>query len=116
MLPVYTCHFPSGISANQHLHFAQTIKYEYFGKYKHGLSIPPEFPISRVAVPITLHLTPTDSLINLEYTIETASKFQNLFYVQIINETLFNHMDFAWGIHTNSLVYSKILKLFDKYQ
>ncbi|XP_055317675.1 lipase 1-like [Sitodiplosis mosellana] len=116
MLPVHVCHFPSGISANQHLHFTQTILYEYFGKYKHGSNVPPEFPISRITAPISFHLTTSDSLINVEYTTGMASKFQNVVDVQVINESAFNHIDYLWGIHAKSLVYSKILKIFEKFQ
>lgn len=116
MLPIFLCHYPSGISINQYLHFMQTVAYEYFGKYKHDSRIPSDFPISRITTPISLHLTNFDGLINTDYTIETASKFQNLIYVQVINDTIFNHIDFSWGINANALVYSKILAIFNRYQ
>lgn len=82
-----------------------------------GLKIPPDFQLSRVTVPLSLHYSTEDILADATDAKRLIPKLKNAkVYVQEINDRKFNHIDFVWGMHSASLIYSKILKFFDKYQ
>lgn len=47
---------------------------------------------------------------------EMASNFPNVIDIQVINDPVFNHLDFALGKDAYSIVYLKILKIFENFQ
>ena len=117
MFPSYVCHYPSGASYNQFIHYAQQIKYGHFGRYmKSASEKPTDFPLSRITAPISIHFSASDRLISVQDIEKLTSKMKNVAYVQYINETRFNHVDYYLDTRIHSIVYSKILKFFQSYQ
>lgn len=116
MLPAFVCHAPSGASFKQLIHYGQEIEYGFFGKYKFGSKIPDDFPLDRITTPMSVHYSTADILANARDARKLISKLRNKeLYAQEIH-AMFNHIDFVWGINSAELIYSRILKFFDKYQ
>lgn len=87
----------------------------YFGKYSDGVkSQHKDFDLSKITAPISIHYSSFDRLADALDVEKLIPKLKSVVFVQRINE-LFNHMDFVWGKHTASLVYSKILQIFQTY-
>lgn len=117
MFPSYICHYPAGASANQFLHYAQEIEHGHFGRYMNsGSRTPSDFPLSRITAPVSLHFSSTDRLISVKDIKKLTSKMKNVVYVQYINQTRFNHADYYLDTRIYSIVYSKVLKVFQDYQ
>ncbi|XP_055295721.1 lipase 3-like [Sitodiplosis mosellana] len=115
MLPVLMCRSISGGSANQYLHYLQEYNYGYFGKYKRGFKVPPDFDLSRINTPISLHYSTADTLATATDVQKLIPKLQkNIVRIQVINEKL-NHIDFVWGVNSASLIYSEIIKVFQRF-
>lgn len=116
MLPIFTCHALSGSSVKQFKHYEQESKFGFFGKYMENQSIPHDFALSRISIPLTVHYSAYDTLGDPIDVQKTISKFaKNVIYEQYLNDFQFNHIDFNVGMNTAALVYSKILNHFEKY-
>lgn len=117
MLLAFICHVPSGSSIKQLLHYGQEIRSGSFAKYTKSFRRPSDFQLSKITTPLTLHYSTADKLADATDVTRLISKLKNsMVYVQPIDEPKFNHIDFVWGIKSASLIYSKILKYFEKYQ
>lgn len=117
MVPIYLCHNPSGSSLKQLAHYYQSIEFGSFAKYKIGKEIPPDFDLSRITVPIGLHMSQSDTLTKVSDGLTLVPKLnRSEVFVHIINGTKFNHLDFAIGMNSASLVYSKIMKFFEQHE
>lgn len=115
MVPAFLCHAPSGASSDQLLHYGTEIRYGYFGERKLGSDIPSDFDLAQITVPISLHFSPNDALTNPIDVHRLIPQLDSLAFVQEINETKFNHMDFVYGKNTAKIVYSLILDFFNKH-
>lgn len=81
----------------------------------HDSQIPPDFDLSQITVPISLHFSPVDRFTNPADIDRLIPLLNNsLVFTQTVHE--FNHVDFVNGIHAASLVYSEILRIFDEHQ
>lgn len=108
------CHEMSGSSIKSFLHYADQIEHKYFGKYMTSEKVPPDFRLSKISVPITVHYSTADKLSTKRDALATISKLKKSdVYVQGVSEL--NHADFVMNENAPSLVYSTILKLFRKY-
>lgn len=117
MLPTYLCHWPSGCSFNQIIHYGSEVKYDYYGRYMKDSNVPPDFDLSQIHVPISLHYSPNDKLANSADVEKLVSKLNNsLAHVQFVNQTEFNNVDFMWGNDASKLIYSDILAFFRNHQ
>lgn len=109
------CHTPSGASINQVMHYAQEIRFGFFGRYMVGNEIPADFDLSRITSPISLHFSPIDSFTSAIDVDKLTQKLKNsVVLVQQVNE--FNHVDFITGINAATIVYPEILKFFNNYE
>lgn len=145
MFGTYTCHTPAGLipfisifllsklrfgvkiiyfyffaggSARQFVHYFDQKDYDYFGLQKTGTTVPSDFPLHQITVPISVHYSATDHLTDptdVERLIPKLCGSRDLF-VQKLNTSAFNHIDFVWGIHAAEVVYTKILNFFAKHQ
>lgn len=77
--------------------------------------VPPDFQLSRIEIPLTVHYTTHDTIATAENSRKTISKLKNVVYVQSISAIEFNHLDFQLSVNAAPLVFSKILKYFEKY-
>lgn len=64
MQPVYGCHLPSGCSLKQVLHFGQQVNWWHFGKYMTNLTVPCDYDLSKIRVPVSLHYSTVDKFTN----------------------------------------------------
>lgn len=99
----------------QVLHYGQEIRFGFFGKYKIGLRRPPDFPLSRITAPISLHYSTADKLADATDVEILIPKLNSVIFIQRIDDK-FNHIDFVWSMYSASLIYSKILDIFQRYQ
>lgn len=114
MMPALSCHISSGASAKEIIHFGQEIKHGFFGKFMKGSRVPPDFELEEISTPMTLHYSTTDRFTNQDDVDKLVSKLKHtLVKVQEIDEKAFNHMDFVWGMHSATKIYSKIIDFFD---
>lgn len=117
MVPALLCHIPSGSSTNQFLHYLQLAKYGHFGPYLKGTDIPHDFPLHLITAPLSIHYSTSDTLADPDDVERLLPKLTGSIdlFTQKITE-LFNHVDFAWGIHANKIVYKRILDFFKKHE
>lgn len=80
-----------------------------------GPKISPDFNLSQITAPISVHYATTDPFGNPVDSVKLIKKLKNVVFVQRIDIHLFSHIDFIWGMNAASLVYSNILKVFQKY-
>ncbi|XP_055322513.1 lipase 3-like [Sitodiplosis mosellana] len=114
MIP-FLCKVPSGASTMQIIHFGQLVNYGFFGKYMDSSDIPADFDLSRINVPISLHYSPIDKFTNPTDVNRLITKLDHT--VQFVQRVdTHGHMDFVWGKYAVTVVYSKILEFFAKYQ
>lgn len=116
MLPAFMCFFPSGCSIRQFQHYAQEASYGFFGKFMKESKKPADFPFSKITTPLTLHYTTADKLADAKDVENLLPKLNSVIYVQRINTPKLNHIDLLWGRHSASLIYSKIIDIFQKYR
>lgn len=117
MVPTYICHYPSGSSTGQVIHYNQLIKYGYFGRriLKSTNEIPPDFPLHRITTPISIHYSISDAFVGPKDVEKTLAKLTGTtnHYIQKIDGD-FNHFDYILGTQANDIVYSKILRFFQE--
>lgn len=107
--------FIKSFTFRQFMHYGEEVKLGYFGKYRDGAkSRQRDFDLSKITAPISIHFSIHDRLADEMDVEKLRSKLKNVVFVQRISE-LFNHVDFVWGIRSASLIYSKILEIFQKY-
>lgn len=97
------------------MHYGQEIDFGFFGEYLTGLEKPHDFPISNVIAPISIHYSTYDKLADAQDVEQLILKLKNVIFVERIDEE-FDHVDFLYSTHAASLVYSKILNIFQNYQ
>lgn len=96
MLTAFLCKVPSGASTMQIIQFGQLVNYGYFGKYMEGSEIPPDFDLSRIDVPISLHYSPIDKFTNPTDVNRLIARLNHtVAFVQSVDTH--GHMDFVWG-------------------
>lgn len=117
MVPTILCHFPSGSSSNQILHYAQEVEHDFFGRPMVGTEIPPDFPLEQIEVPISLHYSLDDPFTNPIDVNKLISKLTRTIdlLVKIIKKKPFDHADFVYGKHAPSLVYGPIYDFHQKH-
>lgn len=94
-------------------HFGQEISYNYFGRKLHSSnSVPVNFRVDRITVPISLRYSKNDAVANLKdvYRLIPMLTETKCLYKQMIND--FNHLDFIHGVNAANIVYSQILAFF----
>lgn len=72
--------------------------------------IPDDFPIEKITAPVLIHYSPTDPHTSPYVINKLVSMLPNVIDKQEINDVVFNHVDFIWGIHAHEIVYSRILR------
>lgn len=108
------CHSPSGASTKQFLHLKQEMDYGYFGKYKEGTEVPPDYPLSQITAPISIHYSDKDKFSVDKDVQRLIPKLRSLAFAQYLNkpDNAYNHLDFIYGIHAKEEIYMKILDFF----
>lgn len=80
-----------------------------------GFKVPPNFNLSEINIPISIHYSTSDTMASPPNEIKLISKLQkNIVHVQAIHE-IFDHIDFISSKNAASLVYSEIIKFLERY-
>lgn len=125
MLPLILTHTPAGTSLKTVLHFAQGMHSKKFIQYNYGpqknMKIygsdnPPEYDFTKIQVPIELFWAENDFLAQRKDVMKLYRKHPRKVNFYIIDEPLFNHLDFIWSTEAKKLIYSKLLPLMEKYR
>ncbi|XP_054291054.1 lipase 1-like [Macrosteles quadrilineatus] len=124
LLPLILGHNPAGTSTKTLVHYAQEIKSGKFQQFDYGSSKnlvkynttdPPQYNLSLVTVPISLHCGDNDLLANLLDVQELFKGLAQPVGMYLVNFKGWNHLDFLWGRDAPTLVYDQIDKLFRRY-
>ncbi|KAL1131047.1 hypothetical protein AAG570_012284 [Ranatra chinensis] len=116
--------FRAGSSAKTLYHCAQVMYanslryYDYENEERnmrvYGRPDPPEYDLSKVTSPVSLHYSLQDSFVNAENVDKLAHRLPNLIGKFVVPSSSFNHMDFMIGIHARELVYEDIFTIVSK--
>lgn len=108
--------FELGTSSTQLKHYVEMGTLGFFGpqikETTNETMIPPDFPLHRITVPISLHYSTIDKVstsIDVKKLIKKLNGTSNL-HIQV-NDRL-NHIDFMWGTNAAKIVYSDVIKFF----
>lgn len=88
----------------------------FFGKYMTGSKVPRDFAFAKITAPISLHYSASDRLTNATDVEILMPKLKSVVFVQRIDTPKINHIDFLWSMNSASLIYSKILDIFQRFQ
>lgn len=81
-----------------------------------GITLPPEFPLSNINVPIVVHISKIDPATNQKDIDALRTKIPSLKYAHIVDDDDFTHKDFIVGVGAYELVYEPIVnswRIFD---
>ncbi|XP_020909772.1 gastric triacylglycerol lipase [Exaiptasia diaphana] len=117
-VPVYVSHTPAGTSVKNVVHFAQLHNAKKFQMYDYGSAdknrqhygqdTPPEYNVSKVAVPTALYWAGHDVLADPMDVKSLMPKLPTLTYNKFIEA--WEHLDFVWGMDATTEVYNDIIK------
>ncbi|XP_055678098.1 lipase 3-like, partial [Lutzomyia longipalpis] len=122
-IPVIVANVPSGVSTKQIIHYVQLYRTGHFRSFdygpvknmqKYGSKIPPDYPLERIAAPISLHYSDNDWGIDAEDVIRLSSKIPNLIGAFRVPFAKFNHIDYLVAKDAKSLLYDDLIKLISK--
>nr|CAD7415264.1 unnamed protein product [Timema cristinae] len=115
-------HYPAGSSSNCFVHYIQEI---LSGKFREfdirpqllpiGLRVgnvePLDYPLHMVTAPVVLLYASNDWMSDTRDVSRLASSLPNVMDTYLVPQGTFNHLDFMYGIHSNTLVYERIFSI-----
>ncbi|XP_060801846.1 lipase 1-like [Amyelois transitella] len=123
-IPTIFNNFPAGTSRQNIEHSIQFISSGKFKQFdygpitnfiKYGSEVPPEHDLKKVTMKMYIIAAKNDKLSVIEDNGLQAKELPNVEEYIIIENELFNHMDFIWGRHTPKLLHYRILEILKKY-
>lgn len=125
MLPVILGHVPAGASTQQMVHYGQLIQSGRFAQYddgwlgnrvRYGSFRAPEYDLANVQAPVVLHYSLNDWLADERDVQRLVSELGNVKAVHLVEDRLFNHFDFLWGLDARRLVYERVVKVMQRFE
>ncbi len=121
MLPEYLRHVPAGAPTRQFIHYAQLIRSGRFARYDYGnreknriayggKSTPPDWRLDKVKVPVSTYWGKNDWLVNEKDYQRLLVELPNVIDNYTVPYDKWNHMDFAWGIDADKLLFPRVLE------
>lgn len=119
LLPVYLGHVPAGSATDQLIHYGQEINsgrfcqfdYGLFGNiFKYGLFTPPSYALKKVTAPVYIFYSSNDLFVSPIDVSKLSEEIPNLKLLYLVQDPLWTHTDYMFGIHAKSKVYNKILR------
>ncbi|XP_012231435.1 lipase 1-like [Linepithema humile] len=123
LLPVILAHFPSSTSTKTLIHYGQEMISGKFCAYDYGreknmqmynATIPPDYDLSRITVPIALIYAYNDLLATEKDVKILRDLLTNIVDDYRLPSLKFNHIDYMWAQDARTLVYEKILEIMKK--
>ncbi|XP_044019388.1 lipase 3-like [Aphidius gifuensis] len=122
----FMCYSPSGASSKLFWHYRQLEEYSKFSPYdyedvdkniKHyGQSVPPEYNLKNVKVPMLFYYAPRVDLLSMEKDVlELAKRVTSDVISEPIKWDNFNHLDFATAKDVKTLVNDLVIEQFIMY-
>lgn len=125
ILPVIASNSPSGFAVKQGFHYFQLFlngglfrQYDYgsiVNLVKYGASKPPNYNLSSISAPVTLHYAKEDQCVDYK-DVEIIETLLPNGIKRMVPEIHFTHLDFLWGNNVKSLIYDYMLDEMEKYQ
>ncbi|KAK9503556.1 hypothetical protein O3M35_010089 [Rhynocoris fuscipes] len=115
--------WPGGASLKTEYHITQIFKRE-FSFFDYGMSEnlrrynstkPPMYPLERVTAPIAMYWGENDVFLDQKGIDKLVSRLPNVIKVHKVEDPMYNHMDFLWGLNTNDLVNYKLIDFLNNY-
>ncbi|KAG5315911.1 LIP3 Lipase, partial [Acromyrmex insinuator] len=122
-LPEILSYYPVGTSMQLLIHYYQnfvtkkfqTFDYGYFGNYKqYGQMTPITYDLNKVTAPLALFYGANDVLVPVANVWETYKRLPNVILLEEIAYKLFSHADFLIAIDVKTLMYDRVIELFQK--
>lgn len=125
MLPVIMGHTPAGASADQLVHYGQSIRSGRFRQFDHnpvtnlatyGNIFPPAYNLRNIRAPVALHYSLNDWMaepIDVQQLLRELGNNQGGF---ITADPRFNHFDFMWANDVRRLVYTQVLSIMRRFE
>ncbi|XP_071452435.1 lipase 3-like [Hetaerina americana] len=123
LLPIVLGHTPAGASTKTLIHYAQEIRSGKFQMYdygsegnmkRYGKDFPPEYNVSAIQPPISLHYSDNDWLANVDDVDQLFHRLPNALGKYKVSLPQFNHLDFLWAKDIKALLYDNLLDLIHK--
>ncbi|XP_029052293.2 lipase 3-like [Osmia bicornis bicornis] len=124
LVPNVVKYDPAGASVMQLVHYGQLINSGKFQQFNHGLLSnlwtygqihPPEYNLNNVNIPVHIHYSTNDALVDYKDSIKLAKVVPNAEKLLVPHKD-FAHLDFVWGNNVDSLVYDKIYSQLKQYK
>ncbi|CAN7938116.1 unnamed protein product, partial [Ixodes hexagonus] len=124
-LSVYFTHFPAGSSVNNILQLVQLVRCNCFQKFDHGILKnvakygkvkPPPYVLSRVTLPVALYWSKGDWFATEKDVARLRNELKNVVEYYQVPEEQFTHLDFAWGINAEPILYRKMMRVMKEFQ
>lgn len=107
---------------NSFMHYAEEIKYGFFGKFVpntidlEAFRNTNNFPLSKISAPITLHVSHGDPTTDAADIAKLRSNVKSILYVQTLDDLNFGHADFITSANANNFVYKCIVQFWRKHE
>jgi len=122
-IPPMVCHVPAGSSVMNLMHWMQNIRNDSFSKFDYGEEgnmahygqpTPPSYNIGNLTMPIALFSGSQDALADPTDVQRLISELPPSSVVFQRNDEDYAHMDFTWGLDTQTRIYPIIVQLLKK--
>nr|CAD7462999.1 unnamed protein product [Timema tahoe] len=72
---------------------------------------PLDYPLHMITAPVVLLYASNDWMSDIRDVSRLASSLPNVIDTYLVPQSTFNHLDFMYGIHSNTLVYDRIFSI-----
>lgn len=120
LLPTIMVHTPAGAATKQFMHYTQEINsgmfrqfdFGYFGNWiNYNSAFPPKYNLAKVSSPGYFLYSRNDWLSSETDVLKLYKEIGNPAAKILIQDPMWNHLDYMWGIEAVPLVYNKIITL-----
>ncbi|TMW47663.1 hypothetical protein DOY81_007253 [Sarcophaga bullata] len=124
MYPVMIGHVPAGCNFKQFVHYLQLQQNDRFCQYDYGPqenmlrynhTIPPDYPLDKVTVPVGLFYCLNDNLSRDLDVKRLAKMLPNVVENILYPYEMWNHITPLWGIDARELAHGRMLELLREY-
>lgn len=122
LLPTILKNTPAGSSLRQITHYGQLIKSNQFAKYdygaiknlrRYGSIYPPSYDLKNVRAPVNLVYSVNDLLTAVVDVQTLNDQLPNVVSLYEVEDRLFTHFDFVWGLHAKEQVYDHVIEIME---
>ncbi|XP_018350333.1 PREDICTED: lipase 1-like isoform X2 [Trachymyrmex septentrionalis] len=122
LFPEILSNYPAGSSVQTLFHYNQNIitkkfqayDYGYIGNYKHYKQATPiTYDVEKITAPVAIFYGGNDLLALKSTVFELYKRLPNV--VLLEEQKSFTHLDFIIAINVNTLVYSRVIELFQEF-